>query len=190
MRQVFRTLGVFVLLGVTAIAASASAPPASAVEAQRDGQHDLDFNIGSWKAHLKVLRAPSTGPDTWIELHGTAVVRKVWNGRAQLEEVEADGATGHFEALVLLLYDPQARQWSKSFANSSDGQLNPPMFGEFQNGRGEFFNQEPYHGKVALIRAVWSDITASSQHFEESFSYDGGRDWHPYFIATFIREAP
>lgn len=179
--------GVSVLLTAMGTAGLASTPTAFAVEAPHDGQHDLDFNIGSWNAHIRVLRSAPSDPPTWIELRGTAVVRRVWNGRAQLEEVEADGSTGHFEALVLLLYDPVAHQWSKTFANSNDGQLGSRMTGEFHDGRGEFFNQENYHGRTALMRAVWSDISAGSQHFEESFSYDGGRSWRPYFVATFTR---
>jgi hypothetical protein len=138
----------------------------------------MDFNIGSWKAHIKLLRTPLTGTSTWVELNGTAVVRRLWSGCAQLEEVEVDGSIGHFEALVLLLYDPQSHQWSKSFANGNDGQLTQPMIGEFNNARGEFYDQETYHGRAALMRAVWSDITVNSQHFQESFSYDGARPGH------------
>src|SRR5580658_4253367 len=189
-QTVFRTLGTCVLLSALGnVLPSAVAQTAALDPALRNGQHDLDFNIGAWTAHIKVLRAPATGPATWVEFNGTAVVRKVWDGRAQLEEVEADGSTGHFEALVLLLYDPESHQWSKSFANSSDGQLSQRMIGEFSNGHGEFLDQESFHGRIALMRADWSDITASSSHFQESFSRDEGKTWQPYFIATFTRQA-
>jgi hypothetical protein len=156
--------------------------------AQQDGQHDFDFNIGTWKTHIRYLHQPLTGPATWVELNGTVTVRKVWNGRAQMEEIEADGSTGHFEGLTLFLYDPQSHQWSQTFANSNDGTMAVPMIGEFRNGRGELVAQEPYHGRTALIRGVWSDITPDSHHFEESFSNDGGKTWEPSFIATLTRE--
>src|SRR5580698_8107691 len=104
---------------VPALADPAPAGEVSAAALQ-DGQHDFDFNLGSWKTHIRYLRK---APDTWTEFDGTAVVRKVWDGRAQLEEIEADGATGHFEALVLFLYNPQSHQWSKAFASSGDGEL-------------------------------------------------------------------
>jgi hypothetical protein len=187
-QQSLGVLGAFALLGALATTShSGAVQVAPAVQARHDGQHDLDFNIGSWSTHIRVLRALPTGL-TWAELNGTAVVRKIWSGRAQLEEIEADGSMGDFEALVLFLYDPKSHQWSKSFANSSDGQLTQPMTGEFNHGRGEFFDQETYRGRMALMRAVWSDITGNSSHFEESFSYDGGRTWEPYFVATFTRE--
>src|SRR5215467_2646932 len=55
---------------------------------ERDGQHDFDWDIGTWKLHMRRLLHPLTGSTTWVEYHGTDVVRKVWNGRANLGEVE------------------------------------------------------------------------------------------------------
>jgi hypothetical protein len=168
------------------VVADSAAPSAMSSVQLHDGQHDFDFNLGSWKTHIRYLRK---APDTWTEFDGTAVVRKVWDGRAQLEEIEADGATGHFEALVLFLYNPQAHQWSKVFASCSDGELGTPMVGGFSNGRGEMFDQEVHNGRTVLMRAVWSDITANSQHFEESVSDDGGKNWSLYFVAAVTRQS-
>ena len=55
---------------------------------EHDGQHDFDFALGTWKAHLKRLERPLTGSNTWVEFDGTFVTRKVWDGRATIEEVE------------------------------------------------------------------------------------------------------
>ena len=74
--------------------------------AKRDGQHDFDFQIGTWKTHLWRLLDPLTGSKKWVEYDGTSVVRKVWNGRANLVELVADGPAGHFEGLNLRLYNP------------------------------------------------------------------------------------
>ena len=156
-------------------------------EAQHDGQHDFDFNIGTWHTHIKRLQHPLTGSTTWTEMEGTVVIREVWDGRAQLEEIEADGAAGHFEGLTLFLYNPEAHQWSQIFSNSKDGTVSPPAIGEFKNGRGEFYDQEPYNGRTILVRVVWSDITADSHRFEQSFSDDGGKTWEPNFVATLTR---
>src|SRR6266702_6521827 len=60
----------------------------------RDGQHDFDFELGTWKIHLKRLAHPLTGSTTWVEFEGTSVTRKVWDGRAQLEEFETDSPAG------------------------------------------------------------------------------------------------
>jgi len=105
-----------------------------------------------------------------------------------LEEIEADSSTGHFEGLTLFLYNPQAHQWSQTFANSKDGVLNSPSIGEFKNGRGELFDQETFNGRSILVRTVWSDISPNAHHFEQSFSDDGGKTWEPNFVAMLTRE--
>src|SRR5260370_39369926 len=64
---------------------------------ERDGQHDFDFEIGTWKTHLKRLEHRLTGSTTWIEYDGTSVTRRVWDGRADLVEIEADSPAGHIE---------------------------------------------------------------------------------------------
>jgi hypothetical protein len=63
-----------------------------------------------------------------------------------------------------------------------------PTVGEFKNGRGEFFDQEPFNGRTILVRMVWSNITSNSHQFEQSFSYDGGKTWEPNFVATLTRK--
>lgn len=167
----------------------ADADIAQAETAGAEGNHDFDFNFGAWKTHMRRLQHPLTGSTIWVELNGTVVTRKVWGGRAQLEEVEADGPKGHFEDLGLFLYDPRARQWSMNFVNSKIGMVGvPPTIGEFNNGRGEFYDQETYNGRSILVRCVWSDIAPDSHHFEQSFSDDGGKTWEPNIIATLTRQ--
>jgi hypothetical protein len=155
--------------------------------AERDGQHDFDFEIGPWKTHLKRLVHPLTGSTTWAEYEGTTVVRKVWKGRANLLELKADGPAGHFEGLNLRLYNPQSHQWSLNFANSNGGTVSQPTIGEFRNGRGEFFDQETLNGRAIFVRFVISDITPNSCRFEQAFSDDGGRTWEVNWIATDTR---
>jgi hypothetical protein len=152
----------------------------------RDGTHDFDFEIGTWKTHVKRLLRPLTGSATWVEYRGTSAVRKVWGGRANLVELVADGPTGHFEGLNLRLYNPESHQWSLNFASSS-GSLSPPTIGEFKNGRGEFFAQETLNGRAILVRFVVSDIAPDSCRFEQSFSDDGGKTWEVNWIATDTR---
>src|SRR5215471_17447869 len=111
-----------------------------AVNSGRDGQHDFDFELGSWRIHLKRLQRPLTGSNTWVDFDGTSVTRKVWDGRSQIEEFEVDSPTGHIEGLTLRLYNSQTHQWSLYWANAKDGAMGgPPNVGEFKNGVGEFY---------------------------------------------------
>ena len=153
----------------------------------RDGEHDFDFEIGTWKTHLRRLLHPLTGSTTWVDYDGMTVVRKVWNGRANLVELVADGPAGHFEGLNLRLYNPESHQWSLNFANSRAGTIGVPTIGEFKNGRGEFYDQETLNGRAILVRFVISDITADSCHFEQAFSDDGGKTWEVNWIANDTR---
>jgi ketosteroid isomerase-like protein len=161
-------------------------PTAAGVE--RDGQHDFDFEIGTWKSHIARRLHPLTGSATWVQMEAGVVVRKVWNGGANLMELEADTPTGRLQELNLRLYNPRTHRWSFNFATRNDGTIAPPMIGEFKNGRGEFIDQEPFNSKTILVRHVFSDISPDSHHFEQAFSDDGGQTWEPNFVATLTRE--
>src|SRR5882724_12994317 len=157
--------------------------------AERDGQHDFDFEVGSWNIHLKRLKDRLAGSTAWVEFDGTSVTRKVWDGKADLEEFETDSsASGHIEGLTLRLYNPQSHQWSLYWANSKSGTIGgPPNVGEFKNGRGEFFCQDTLDDRTILTRYVWSDITLNSAHFEQSFSDDVGKTWEVNWISNLTK---
>jgi hypothetical protein len=163
-----------ILGGCLALVADAAAPEAPP---QRDGQHDFDWDIGSWKVHMRRLLHPLSGSTSWVEYEGTDVVRKVWDGRANLGEVELEGTAGHLEFLTLRLYNPQSHQWSMNISNSAAGTLGAPAVGGFEGGRGAFYDQEPYNGKTILVRFEVSVLTPTSCRFEQSFSVDGGKSW-------------
>lgn len=165
---------------------SQAATPAPAVH---DGQHDFDFNIGVWHTHIKRRLDPFASSSDSVELNGTVTVRKVWDGRAELEEIEADGPKGHWEGLTLFLYNPSAHQWSQSFANSKVGTLSSNI-GEFKDGRVVLTGQDTVNDRTILVRAVWSDIQPDSHQYEESYSNDGGSTWVRSFIANLTRLKP
>jgi hypothetical protein len=167
-----------------------TAPAAAAAAASGDGQHDFDFNTGVWHTHIRRILDPLSGGTRSIELNGTVTVRKVWDGRALLEEIETDGPNGHWEGLSLFLYNPAAHQWSQNFVNSKVGTLTTPLVGSFSNGRGELFGQDTIDGRTILVRGVWSDIKTDSHQYEESYSADGGKTWAKAFVANKTREKP
>lgn len=163
---------------------------AQAPNAQRDGQHDFDFEFGNWSTHIKRLLHPLTGSNTWVDLEGTSILRKIWDGRANLGELEVGNPTTHLEGLSLRLYNPESHQWSIYWSNSRDGSLGTPMIGQFKDGRGEFYDQETLQGAAIYVRFIFSDITPTSFRLEQAFSADGGKTWEPNWIATFIRQKP
>jgi hypothetical protein len=169
-------------------ASSQAAPAVAGPQQLRDGQHDFDFHFGTFKTHIRRLVHPLSGSTAWVELDGTVTTRKIWDGRANLEELEAGNATAHFKGLTLFLYNPESHQWSQNFANIDEGALSQtPLIGEFKDGRGELFDQETFNGRTILVRFVWSDINPNSHHVEQAFSDDGGKTWEPNFVANLTR---
>jgi hypothetical protein len=177
-----------VLTTAQSFAQQNSAASTSVQTADRDGQHDFDPLIGSWKFHLKKLMHPLTGSNDWVEFEGTGVCYKIWDGRAQYDTVELESPdSGHIEGLTVRLYNPQSHQWRLYWANSKVGIIDPPQVGEFKNGRGEFFAQDTINGKVVLIRFAWTNMTTGTPHFEQSFSADGGKTWEVNWITDQTR---
>ena len=153
----------------------------------RDGQHDFDFEIGTWKTHVSRRLRPLTGSNSWVELDGTTVVRKVMQGHANLAELKVTGPAGRIEGVSLRLYNPESRQWSLNFANSRVGTLTEPTIGGFRDGRGEFFSQEMLDGRSIYVRFVITCETRDACRFEQAFSADGGKTWELNWIATDTR---
>jgi hypothetical protein len=174
-------------LPVAPASARATQAAKAGAETPRDGQHDFDFEIGTWRTHLKRLAHPLSGSSEWVEDEGVTTVRKVWNGRANLVELTADGPDGHFEGLNLRLYNPRSRQWSLNFANSSGGTLGQPTIGRFVDGRGEFYDQEDFDGRAVFVRFVITPLDADTIRFEQAFSDDGGKTWETNWVATDTR---
>ena len=166
---------------------SQSPAPTPAVH---DGQHDFDFNLGVWNTHIKRILDPFANAPQSYELSGTVTVSKIWDGKGQLEEIEADGPKGHWEGLTLFLYNPAAHQWSQIFTNSKLAMMGTPLIGEFKEGRGALYSTDTFNGRSVLIRGVWSDMTPNAHRFTESISADGGVTWFPTFIGELTRRAP
>jgi hypothetical protein len=61
---------VLVLLPLQGLAQQNSAVPGTspqATSAERDGQHDFDFEIGTWKTQLSRLQRPLADSNTWVK---------------------------------------------------------------------------------------------------------------------------
>lgn len=151
-----------------------------------DGQHDFDFEFGTWHAKVKRLTKPLTGSTIWAEYEGPSVVREVWGGRANLGEIDLKGQAGEIRGLSLRTYEPETQQWRISWANAADGLIGTPMIGGFKDGRGEFYNQETYAGKAIFVRFIFTGMSAKTTfRIEQAFSADGGKNWETNWIADF-----
>ena len=184
-------------LSLLASSAGAQTPaPAPLASAPHDGQHDFDFVIGRWKAHLRKLLHPLTGSTAWVEYDGTSVMTKLWDERANMEEFDvasSDPRVGdrvRIEAQTLRLYDPASHQWSLWLVDAGKGKLlSPATVGAFNNGRGEFFDAEEFDGRTVLVRYVWTHPAPQTAHMEQSFSPDWGKTWEANWILDLTPQA-
>ncbi|MGW5239931.1 hypothetical protein ACWEOW_13445 [Monashia sp. NPDC004114] len=155
---------------------------------QRDGRHDFDDEIGTWRTALAVLRPPLGGSGTWVEFAGTTHVSPVWGGAANLVQLDASGPAGELHALSLRLYDEQTSQWHVHFASRGAGEVAPPAVGSFdEGGRGEFRSREVVAGRDVDVRFVIERPAEDSWRFEQSFSTDGGASWETNWVAVDTR---
>ena len=171
---------------------TSSAPTTDAPGAHRDGQHDFDFALGRWEFHLRRLRDPLTGSSDWVEYRGQSHARPLWEGRANIDEVRIESSEGEvIEGLTLRIYNRETGEWSLYWANARNGTLSlPPTVGRFaEDGHGEFYDREELNGRSILVRFVWSDITPTTAHFEQSFSEDDGASWEVNWISDQTRIA-
>ena len=161
---------------------SKASPPA----ASRDGSHDFDPLLGTWKYHLKRRLHPLTGSNEWVEFEGTGTCRKVWDG-SEFEQAEFNAPNNRIEGAVWRLYNPESHQWRLYWANRKTGIIDPPQVGEFKDGVGEFYAQDTINGKTILIKFHWTNLSTATPHFEQSFSDDGGKTWEVNWITDQTR---
>lgn len=152
-----------------------------------DGSRDFDFLHGRWHGAHRRLHRPLSGSHDWYEFEGTLVERPFWDGQGNHEEFEAELPTGLLRGTSLRLYNPTSRQWSIHWSNSATGTLDAPMIGEFRDGRGEFYGQDTFEGRIILLRFLWTRNGPSSCRWEQAFSADGGQTWETNWIADFRR---
>jgi len=186
-KMIFRTC----LLALVMTTAWPSSSAAGTVQGA-DQQHAFDFHFGTWQTHIQSRDVTASGVGAWTEFTGTVIDQPLWNGRANIEKIEASGSGGHFQGLTLFLYNPKSGQWSERFAGSSDGTMHEPSYGAFANGRGVFHGLTEVDGKKVLERDIWSNITPDSYHYEIASSTDGGKTWVTNFVAqlTRLKKAP
>src|SRR6185437_1838899 len=128
-----RNLAAATLCGALLSTAVAAASAAEAAMSSADQQHAFDFHFGTWRTQILSRASTASGAAQWTKMTGTVIDQPLWNGKANLEKIEASGAGAHFQGLTLFLFDPKTGQWSQQFASSSDGLMEEPVYGGFKN---------------------------------------------------------
>ena len=167
-----------------AIAQNATPPASPPAAPLHDGQHDFDFELGHWHAHLRYLKSRLTGSNEWEDFDGTVVTTPFMDDKGNLSEMNVVGATSHrrIQIIAVRLYNPTTRQWSIFGADDKTAVFDPAQIGHFEGNRGEFYASDLYHGRQVYIRFVWQKLGPDKTHFEQAFSTDGGKTWEVNWI--------
>lgn len=173
--------------GVTLALAAAQTATA---QGARNGARDMDFGAGHWRTDVTIFKEPFNPSGPIVHMAGTKKVTPVWGGKAWLEEIEADGPQGHWQAANLFTYDPSARQWINYYVDSDEGRFGVPHVGEKRGDTIEFDWQDLIDGRTMLVRGIWKDFTPNSHTYEVARSDDGGNSWHTSFVARVSRAQP
>ncbi len=129
---------------------------------QADGSRDFDFLIGDWKAHVRRLPERLKGSNVWVEYDGISNHKKLLDSNANFEEFDVSSPDHklRIKAQTLRLYNPESHQWSIYLVDLDKGTLDlPPVVGQFNGKRGEFYNQQTWESRVVLVRYVWLNIS-------------------------------
>jgi hypothetical protein len=151
------------------------------------GVHAFDFEFGAWKTHIRRLLQPLSGTANWAEYDGIHTIRPIWNGRGNVGELQADGPSGHIEAMSPRLYDTRTHKWHVTYGSSRDAGISTARIGEFKDGRGEFHGKETVDGKPVLVKETYSPLAANKRRFEIAYSADSGKTWETNWIMTDTR---
>jgi hypothetical protein len=173
------------LLGIVWVAHSAAVLKPTRSPGDLSGVHDFDFEVGRWSVHHRVRRA--TGD--WVEFQGICTARPLMFGAGNVEDHVFNKSEGTTTGVGLRAYDPKTAQWAIWWIDGRDphAALDPPVKGRFENGIGTFYADGPLNGKIIRTRFVWSKITATSAHWEQAYSSDGGKTWETNWYMDFTR---
>jgi hypothetical protein len=149
-------------------------------------RNDFDFFVGTWNSTHRRLKQVLAGSNDWDEFTGVTRCWSVFDGAGNVDEFTFP--TRGFSGLTLRLYDRPRDAWSLYWANSRTGLSLRPVVGRFgDDGRGVFTGDDEHEGRPIRVTYLWSEITATSCRWEQSFSADGGTTWETNWIMNFTR---
>lgn len=150
--------------------------------------HAFDFLMGTWRVQNQFLAKRLQHSHEWLKFQATDIERPLRTGTGNLEYY----VTSHwpdFVGMGLRLYDPSAHTWSIYWSDNrfSRGVLQPPVTGDFHDGRGVFEGPDHFGGAPIIVRYTWRDIDRDHARWTQAFSRDGGTTWETNWIMDFTR---
>ena len=146
---------------------------------------DFAFNQGEWVVEHSRLQERGKGSDAWNKFETRTYAQLLMGGSVSIDET--DFVESGFKGMSLRIHDPVHDRWAIYWINSTDGQLQPPVFGRFQEGLGIFEGDDTDAGLAIKVRFTWDTRTPETPRWSQAFSYDGGTTWETNWIMDFRR---
>jgi hypothetical protein len=191
-----KTSGI-VLAAASTLALLAAVTPAGASQdnpqriekADLSGLHDFDWLIGEWRVQHRRLKERLANNHEWVEFDGTCRNLPLMDGWGNVDDNRINIPGDNYHGVGLRSYDSKTGQWAIWWVDSrtAHGAVDPPVKGKFANGVGTFYADDTLRGKPIRVRFTWSKITATSAHWEQAFSPDGGQTWEVNWTMEFRR---
>jgi hypothetical protein len=147
---------------------------------------DFDFYIGTWTIENRRLTSRLAGSDDWETFPAVSVARSVLGGTANLDEITfpTKGWTG----LTLRLHDRERDTWSLYWVAGQASTVEAPVVGRWDD-QGEFagYCDDVHEGTPVRVRFRWTGVSASTAHWEQAFSTDGGQTWETNWTMDSVR---
>ncbi len=140
-------------------------------------KHDFDFYQGKWKLLNKKLKIRLNNSTEWTEFESTQEMYKVLNGTGNIDNYLATFDGVPFEGMSIRLFNPKTKLWSIYWADSSEGVLQPPVVGSFDNNVAHFFTKDTFNDRKILVVFRWDVKDKENPIWSQAFSDDNGKTW-------------
>ncbi|MGO4738029.1 DUF1579 domain-containing protein [Bosea sp. 2KB_26] len=148
-------------------------------------RNGFDFNHGEWRVSHRKLRTRGVGSGEWDQFETRTDAQLLMGGTVSIDET--DFTDRGFKGMSLRLYDPAQDQWAIYWINSSDGAMQPPVFGRFTDGKGVFEGDDLDGVRPIRVRFEWTGTETATPQWSQAFSYDDGQSWETNWVMLFRR---
>jgi hypothetical protein len=150
-------------------------------------RHDFDFVRGRFNVRHHRLRERLAGSTEWEDFAGTSELWTTLGSHGTVDDNWLALPAGAYRAMGVRAFNEKTRQWAIWWLDARSPNVDPPVLGGFKDGVGTFIGDDMLRGKPVKVRFQWSRITATSAHWEQAFSPDGGSTWETNWTMEFAR---
>lgn len=148
----------------------------------------FDFLLGRWRVHNRRLWRRLVGSDDWEEFSASLEVRPILGGLGNVDQFRTMIGGEYFEGVSLRLYSLANENWSIYWVDTGNGELLPPVTGEFEGRLGSFFGEDSHEGSIVKVRFSWESVDEGTAIWKQAYSADDGANWETNWVMTLERD--